>query len=209
MKVVHGWSNEKGPPSIWGPPAIRGALRTICKGPRQSEGPINLPSLPAISGALAIRGAPAKWGALSNLKGSRQSEEPPQSEGLPAMWGASSAIPYGLPAIWEALSNMKGPAVAVWGALSTWRASSNLRPKQSESLSAIWRAPGNLRGPQQLRVEPLRAVVISLNLSSNAVNEVNHLRTCSEAAQMTVIMLCLRHSVMCCTAPHVVADRCQ
>ena len=68
-------------------------------------------------------------------------------------------------------------------------------PPRSKSLKKALAPSINQRGPHQserppainLRAGPLRAVVISLKLSSNAVNEVNHLRNCSTVIYLTII----------------------
>ena len=145
------------------------------RGPQQSEGPSAIWRVHD-----NLRG-PSIWGASSNLRGPNNPRAPSnlrgpqQSEGSPTIWGPHQS--EGPPAIW-------GPAIC--GALSNLTG-----PRLSD-------------GPQQLRVGPLRAVVISLNLSSNAVNEVNHLWNCSTARWLHYALSSTLSDV--CTVPHVVAD---
>ena len=149
------------------------------RGPQQSEGPSAIWRPPAIWRAPTIWGVTSIWGAPSYLRGSSNPRGPQQSEGLSAIWKA--------PTIWGPYQP-EGPP-AIWGPR-------NLRsPWKSDGPPAIW-------GPQQLRVGPLRAVVISLNLSFKAVNEVNHFRNCSTARWLYYALSFTFSDV--CTAPHAV-----
>ena len=174
---------SEGFPTIWGAPSIGGASSNLrspsnLRGPQQSKGPSAIWRTPDnLRGCIYLNGP-------SNLRGPINQRSLQQSEG-PAIWGPQQS--EGLSTIWacpERPYQPEGPP-AIWG-------SSNLT------------APGNLRGPQQLRVGPLRAVVISLKLSSNAVNEVNHLRNCSAAWWLYYALSSTLSDV--CSAPHVVAD---
>ena len=150
------------------------------KGPQPSRGPSN-------------PWGPQQSEVCPKISGVHQSEEPP------AIWGA--------PAIRGAPGNLRGPqqsrgSPTIRGAASICGAPSNLRPQQSEGPTAIWRAPGNLTGPSNWGSDPrgLRAVVISLNLSSN----VNHFLNCSTARWLHYALSSTLSDV--CTVPHVVAD---
>ena len=183
------------------------------KDPSNLRAPINLRGSSNFEGLPEICGASAIWGTPSNLRGPSNFEGLPEICGSPTIWGPI--------ATWWALSILEGPcstvwrtspiwgapairgAQAIWGAPAIWKDLSNLKGPGNLRGPAIWGAPNKLRGPGNLKAGPLRTVVNSLKLSSDAVNEANHLRNCSTVTLCSE--LCQLH---CLHVVEVVSDCC-
>ena len=185
-----------------------------CAGCAMNKDPSNLRGPHQSEGLQQFWGASRNLRGLSNLRNSQQSERPQQFWGAPRnLWFSSNLRAHsnmmgpqhsGRPSLnsLRGLTNLRGPsnprgpsnlrAPAIWKDLSNLKGPGNLRGLSP----AIWGAPNKLRGPGNLKAGPLRTVVISLKLSSDAVNEVNHLRNCSTVTLCSE--LCQLHSV--CTA---------
>ena len=202
--AIWGTHQSEGPPAIWGAPAIWWALSNL-KDPRQSEGPNQSEESHQSEGPQQSQKHSAIWMALSNLngphdlrgpinlRGPQQYEGPQQSEGPPAISGALSNL--------MSPRQSEGPyqperSPAISGAPAIWGLSNLRYPQQSDG-------PQQSEEPSTIEGRTPESCYHFVKLSSNAVNEVNHLQNCSTSRWLLCSVIYIQWGLYC---PNVAAD---